>query len=119
MSELSKLLQEAFAGLEPYDPTPGRAALEEAIRGFERRDRLLRTLVWGSVALLTALAAFAAWRFVTADDAGVRELLLHAVLFLFAIQGIGWQKMFLFLSQRALRIEIELKRVQLLLGERS
>ena len=118
MSELSKLLQEAFAGLEPYDPAPGRAALEEAIRGFERRDRLLRTMVWLSVVLLTGLAAFAAWRFVSAEDPGVRELLLDAVLFLFAIQGIGWQKMFLFQSQQALRIELELKRVQLLLTER-
>jgi hypothetical protein len=119
MNEFTKILHEAFAGLEPYDPAPGRAALEEAIQGFERRDRSLRTLVWGSVALLTVLAVYSAWRLVTADDADARELVLSAVLFLFAIQGIGWQKMFLFSSQRSLRIEVELKRVQLMLSERE
>ena len=119
MNEFQRLLHEAFAGLEPYDPAPGRAAIEEAIRGFERRDRLLRRLVWYSVLFMTAVCVASAWRFFTADPADVRALVLYAVLFLFGLLAIGWQKMTLFTSQQSLRIEIELKRLQLMLRDRA
>jgi hypothetical protein len=120
MSEFTNLLKEAFAGAEPYDPSPGRAALEEAIRAFARRERLLRGLMWFAVTAATALCAWAAWHFLTAGpDAGVRRLLLDAVLFLFGGQAIGWAKMFLFTSQQNLAIQTELKRVQLMISERS
>jgi len=120
MSEFTNLLKEAFAGAEPYDPSPGRAALEEAIRGYRRRERLLRGLLWFAVAAATGLCAWAAWDFIASgEEAGVRRLLLDAVLFLFGAQAIGWAKMFLFHSQQNLAIQTELKRVELMLTDRA
>jgi hypothetical protein len=120
VSEFTNLLKEAFAGQEPYDPAPGRAALEEAIRGFARRERLVRGLMWFAVAAAAALCAWSAWRFLAAgDDAGPKRLLLYATLFLFGGQAIGWAKMFLFTNQQNLAIQTELKRVQLQLSDRS
>jgi hypothetical protein len=110
------MLREAFAGPEPFDPAPGRAALKAALREFERRDRVLRVLTWGTVLFMTLLAGWAAWSFAHAPaDADAKRLLLYAVVFLFATAGIGFGKLWLFTAQSQLALQRDLKRLELTL----
>lgn len=117
MSEFTEIIKEAFLGEEPYDPRPGRAQLEESIRKFEARERTLRYLLWFAVTFMTAVSIGSAWAFLTSEpDTSTKRLILYGVLFLFACQSIGWSKMFLFSSQKALSVMKELKRIQLMLA---
>ena len=118
MSDFTEMIKEAFVGEEPYDPTPGRAAIEESIRKFERRDRTLRFLMWFVVTFMVAVGIWAAWQFWHADAGeSTKMLLLYAVAFLFAGQAVGWAKMFLFSMQKDLSVLKELKRLQLIMLE--
>jgi hypothetical protein len=114
MSEFHEMIKEAFVGEEPWDPTPGREALEAAIAKFERRDRALRWMSWLSVAFMGAVCVAAAWGFLAADEgASTKRLILYATLFLFAGQGVGWSKMFLFTTQQSFSIQKELRRARI------
>lgn len=116
MSEFTEIIKEAFLGEEPFDPSPGRAKLEESIRSFESRERTLRYLLWFAVLFMTAVSVASAWAFLASGpDTSTKELILYAALFLFAGQSIGWSKMFLFSTQKTLGVMKELKRVQLML----
>ena len=116
MNEFKEMIKEAFLGEEPYDPSPGRAAIEESIHKFERRDRTMRFLMWFVVAFWGLIGTWAAWSFWHADSAtSTKMLLLYTAAFLFAAQAIGWAKMFLFSIQKDLSVLKELKRVQLTL----
>jgi len=118
MSEFKEMIKEAFLGEEPYDPSPGRAVIEEAIRKFERRDRTLRFLMWFVIAFWVAMGIWAAWSFWRADsETSTKMLLLYTAAFLFAAQAVGWAKMFLFSIQKDLSVLKELKRVPLTLLE--
>lgn len=112
---LGRLLEEAFGGPR-FDPAPGRAALEAGLREFERRERVLRLLAWGSVGIMALLAIWAAWGFASApEDASVKRLVLDAALFLWASLGVAFGKLWLFSAQAHLVTQRELKRLELAL----
>ena len=120
MNEIREFLAEAFLGEEAYDPSPGREAMERALRDFDAQERLLRRLMWFAVLCMSGLAAWAAWSFARGgSEASTRSLVLHATLFLAAVQGVGWSKMFLFTTQKNLQVLKELKRLQLTLLRRE
>lgn len=115
MNDFQEMIREAFAGEKPYDPSPDRGALEAAIRSFERRDRIMRLLMWFAVTAMTVLAVWSGWSFAVADDAtSVKTLILYATVFLWASFGIGLAKLMLFTTQRGFSIMKELKRAQLI-----
>ena len=112
----TRMVQEALTGPEPFDPSPGRVALAAAVREFERRERVLRFLAWGSVAFMTAIALWAAWNLLRApESASTQHLLLYACAFLWASGGIGFAKLWLFFTQAQLTTQRELKRLELTL----
>lgn len=113
MNQFQEMLKEAFMGEEPFDASPGRAALEASIRKFEQRDRTLRYMIWFAVIFMSAVCGWAAWSFFSSDDASAKSLILYATLFLFASQAIGWAKMFLFSTQQSFSLQKELRRAQL------
>jgi len=114
MNEFTRMIQEAFVGAEPFDPAPGSAALREALLRFERRDRVVRTLSWFMVAVMTGASVWAAWGFWTAGpEASTRTLIAYATLFLCGFGGIGFGKMFLLEQQANFNVLCELKRMQL------
>ena len=120
MNDFQELIKEAFLGEEPYDHTQGEAELKASIRKFESQDRVLRWMLWSSVAFMSGLTYWAGWSFYKApSDASPKQLILYATVFLFAVQCVGWTKMFLFNNQKSFSILKELKRVQLLLMERG
>jgi hypothetical protein len=111
----ARMLKESLAGMS-FDPAPGREALEAGLREFERRERALRLLAWGTVGAMALLAAWAAWSFLSAPaDAGVKRLVLDATLFLWASLGIAFGKLWLFTTQAQLATQRELKRLELAL----
>ena len=118
MNQFQEMLKEAFMGEEPFDPSPGREALEASIAKFEGRDRTLRIMLWFNVALMTGVCVWAVRGFFLADEGATRDLVLYATVFLFGSQAIGWAKMFLFTTQQSLSLRKELKRAQLTLLER-
>ena len=69
MNQFQEMLKEAFMGEEPFDASPGRAALEASIRKFEQRDRTLRYMIWFAVIFMSAVCGWAAWSFFSSDDA--------------------------------------------------
>lgn len=115
MNQFREMLREAFAGAEPYDPVPQRPAIEAAIEQIGQRDRMMRVLVWFAVTFLTVVAVWAGWSFFALEDPSPRALILRATLFLWAILGVWFMKMLLFVTQRELAIHRELKRTQLML----
>ncbi len=118
MSQFQEMLKEAFLGAEPFDPSPGREALEASIRKFEQRDRTLRRMLWFAVLFMSVLCYWAGWRLLTAEpEVSTKSLIVYATLFLFATQAIGWAKLFLFSTQQSLSLQKELKRTQLFLLE--
>lgn len=118
MNEFQSMLKEAFAGEEPYDLYPGRDELENALRGFERREKVLRWMLWFSVVFMSAVCVLSVWRFWSIESgADPKSMILWATLFLFASNAIGWSKIFLFLSQQHWSAMKDLKRLHLeLLG---
>ena len=120
MNEFTEMLKEAFLGEEPYDPAPERAAMEQALRSLEARERMLRYMMWFAAVFMTGLCVWSAWSFFTAGvEASTKALVLYATTFLFASQGVGWAKMFLFTTQKHFQMLKELKRVQLALHGRE
>jgi hypothetical protein len=116
MSEFSEMIREAFVGEEPYDPSPGRAALEASIRKYERRHRTVRLLSWFMVTAMSVLFFFAGWKFLSAgEDASTKELVLWATLFLWGNAGVAFGKMYLFTTLSDIGLMKELKRTQLML----
>lgn len=114
MNEFQSMLKEAFAGEEPYDLYPGRDELERALRGFERRERTLRWMLWFAVAFMSAVSVLSVWRFWIAEPGSdPKNMILWATLFLFASNGIGWSKLFLFQSQQHWSAMKDLKRLHL------
>ena len=117
MNEFTRMIQEAFVGAEPFDPSPGREALRASLEQFERRDRVVRVLSWFMVTAMSVFAVWGIWGFwTTPPEAGTKPLLAYATLVLFGVHGIGFAKMFLFNTQKHLSILKELKRVQLALA---
>ena len=116
MNQFSEMIKEAFMGEEPYDPSPGRVALEEAIKKFESRDRVVRFMAWFAVAFMSAVMFWSIWMLWKADsETETKMLIVYAVVFLWSSAGVGFGKMFLFSLQSNLSIMKELKRVQLAL----
>lgn len=60
MTEFNEILKEAFAGLDPYDPSPARADLEASLAKFARRDRTLRLMLWFAVVFMGVVSVLAA-----------------------------------------------------------
>ena len=118
MNEFTEMIREAFLGEEAYDPTPGREALEESIRRFESRDRVVRLLSWFMVTAMSVVMFWAAWRFWKTDAQSSKALVGYATLVLAASGGVGFGKMFLFNVQSDLKVMKEIKRTQLMLLER-
>ncbi len=114
MNEFTEMIKEAFVGEAPYDPSPGREALQTSIRRFERRDRTLRFMMWFAVTFMSVVAVWSGWSFwKSGPEESTKMLILYATVFLWASYGIGWAKMFLFSMQKNLSMLKELKRVQL------
>ena len=115
MNEFKEMIKEAFLGEEPYDPSSGQEDLQAAIRSYESRDRTLRLMMWFAATFMSVVAAWAAWSFfATGPETSTKKLILYATAFLFASQGVGWAKMFLFSAQKDLSVLKELKRIQLI-----
>ena len=113
MSELNKLLAEAFAGLEPIDPSPSRADVQRSLHAFKERDRILRWMLWFAVLFMTGVCVAGGALFYGAEAEDVRTQILGAVLFLFGMTAISWAKMVLFQSQQHFTVLRELKLIQL------
>tara|TARA_R110002126_G_scaffold4409_19_gene23236 strand:+ start:6806 stop:7174 length:369 start_codon:yes stop_codon:yes gene_type:complete len=114
MNEFQSMLREAFLGEEPFDPKPGHVDLEAAIQRFDKRERVLRCLMWLGVTLMTGVCVWSAWRFLRADEAAsTKSLILYATVFLFGAQAVGTSKFFLFTSQQSFSLQKALLRAQL------
>ncbi len=112
MNEFTEMIKEAFVGDEPFDPSPGREALQASVDKFERRDRVVRFMSWFAVAFMGAVAFWAGWSFWKSES--TKMLILYATIFLWAMIGIGWAKMFLFQMQSSIALMKEIKRSQLM-----
>ena len=115
MSEFSEMLKEAFVGEEPFDPQPGREALDASVKKFDRRMRTVQVMVWLAVTFMGVVCVWSAVAFFRARDDGGSALVLYAVVFLWAQAGIGFLKMWLIVMQNHIRTMKELKRVQMML----
>ncbi|MFT5286684.1 MAG: hypothetical protein ACI8TQ_002855 [Planctomycetota bacterium] len=119
MSDFQDILREALMGEETYDENQGQAELRASIQKFDSQERIMRTLLWSSVVLMTVLCFWSAWSFIESpEDVSTKYLIMLATLFLFSVQSIGWSKMFIYSNQKSVSTLKELKRVQLLLMER-
>jgi uncharacterized protein DUF6768 len=120
MSEFSELLKEAFFSDESFDASPGREALLQAVRGYDRRMRLVRFMVWFTVLFfggVTIACVVALWGDTTATP--TRGDLFLVALGLWGILGVGFAKFWFQDMLNHNRVMKELKRTQLALLDRQ
>ena len=120
MNEFLELLKEAFYKAEPFEAHPQQKELQRSVVQFERRVKVVRWMTWlpvtfMGVVLTIVLVSF----FRLGDDASTKTLLIHAVLFLFSMLAIGSQKVWMCIMHNHYATMKELKRVQMLLLDRS
>jgi len=115
MSEFQDMLKEALIGDEPFQEHQNEAHLQEAVKRYDRRMKTVRFMTWFPVGFMTVLVVGCLWRFAVTDPSEVKELLVYALLFVFAMTAIGWSKLFLMMMHNHVESQKELVRVQMLL----
>ena len=115
------MIKEAFVDAEPFDPDPGREALQSAVDRFTRRMRTVRVMAW--VIAVPFMATVMIWALVSLlrapEDTSTGTLLLYGVLFLWASIGVGFIKGWFAMMQNHLSVMKELKRLQLMMLDRK
>ena len=116
MNEFAEILKEAFVGEAPFDPHPGREVLEASITKFDRRMRTVRFMTGFALTFMGAATVLGAVMFLRAPaDAGAKEVIGWAGLFLWGMAATGFLKHWFAMMQNDIGIRKELKRTQLML----
>jgi hypothetical protein len=115
MKEFGDMLREALVGEEPYQPDPGREALERSVRKFEARAKTVRFLTWFTVTLATIVFVVGLVLLLRADEStSGRSLALYAVLTVGGFSLVGVSKMwFMGIMQNHIQVMRELKVTQM------
>jgi hypothetical protein len=120
VSEFGEMLKEAFVGEAPFEPHPGREALESSIDKFDSRMRTVRHMAWVGVLFPGAVMIGSAVMFFRAPEGtGLQTFILWAVLFLWGNMAVGMIKFWFAMMQNDISLRKELKRTQLMVLERS
>lgn len=121
MSDFGSLIKEAFVDAEPFDPDPGREALRSSVDQYTRRMRTVRWMAWGvAVPFMTAVMVWSLVSLLRAsDETATSTLFLYGMLFVWSSSAIGFIKGWFAMMQNHIRVMVELKRVQLMMAERS
>ena len=124
MREFTDLIKDALTGGPPFQSQPGRAALEDAMRGYDRRARTMRWLTFFILVFMAVVTAWGLRQLVHSDQENIRMMLHGVFLTFFGLIGIAFAKLQLFLHQNHLMVMKELKGLAYLLlrgdeGERS
>ncbi len=121
MSDFRNLIKEAFVDAEPFDPSPGREALQSSVDKFNRRMRTVRWMSWAvSVPFMTVVMIWALISLLQApEDTSTSTLILYGVFFVWASTGVGFVKGWFAMTQNHILVMKELKRTQLMMLERS
>ena len=74
MNEFAEMLKEAFVGEEPFDPRPGREAIQASIRKYDARMKTVRYMAIFAVTFMSVVCVYCFVWLLRAPD----EMRVHA-----------------------------------------
>jgi len=114
MSEFGDILKEAMLGDEPFREAPGREALEDSVKKFERRIKTIRFMAVFAVCFMTLVMLGGLIPLLRATDGtSGKSLALYVILFLFGSMGISFGKLWFAMMLNHITVIKELKVIQL------
>ena len=114
MSDFGDMIREALTGGRPFEPEPGKRALEAAMARIDRRARSMRRLVGVSLVFMTGLFVAGLYQIVHASQDNAR-LLSHGVMLAVAgFTGIAFVKLWFMQTQNHLALMREVKGIEYL-----
>lgn len=116
MNEFAKMLKEAFVGEEPFDPRPGREALQASIRKYDARMKTVRYMAIFAVTVMGVVAVYCfVWLLRAPDDTSTRLLIIYALVFGWALGAVGFAKAWFAMMHNDIGLRKELRRVQMMM----
>ncbi len=120
MNEFAEMLKEAFVGEEPFDPRPGREALQASIRKYDARMKTVRYMAIFAVSFMSIVCVYSfIWLLRAPDETSTRVLLIDAIVFGWALGGIGFSKMWFAMMHNDIGLRKELRRVQMMMLDKD
>ncbi len=120
MNEFAEMLKEAFVGEEPFDPRPGREALQASIRKYDARMKTVRYMAIFAVSFMSVVGVYCfIWLLRAPDETSTRLLLIDAIVFGWALGAVGFSKLWFAMMHNDIGLRKELKRVQMMMLDKD
>ncbi len=120
MNEFAQMLKEAFVGEEPFDPRPGREALQASIRKYDARMKTVRYMAIFAVSFMGVVGVYCfIWLLRAPDETSTRVLIIYALVFGWALGAVGFCKGWFAMMQNDIGLRKELRRIQMMMLEKD